>query len=412
MFEARSINVEHKDLIHDVAYDFYGLRLATCSSDQFVKVWDQDDQGNWHQTACWKAHTGSVWKVTWAHPEFGQVLATCSFDRTAAVWEEIVGEGSVPGERGMRHWVRRTNLVDSRTSVTDIKFAPKHLGLLLATCSADSVVRVYEAPDVMNLSQWTLQHEISCKLPFSCLSWNPSLSRLHPPMLAVGSDDSNASSGGKVFIFEYSENTRRWNKPETLPNVTEAVHDLAFAPNLGRSFHLLAVATKDVRIYTLKPLQDSSSMQSGLSRFDIQLSAQCDDHLCTVWRVCWNITGTLLASSGDDGCVRLWKSNYLHNWKCVSVLKGDGTQAQNESASTALATPVGVMASATQSTASPRVIDEMSSPSPQQPPPASKWQAPVIKGRFQKMTWLGSDPPPPPMEKSKPFKKDLDFIVV
>ena len=29
-----------------------------------------------------------MWKVTWAHPEFGQVLASCSFDRTAAVWEE------------------------------------------------------------------------------------------------------------------------------------------------------------------------------------------------------------------------------------------------------------------------------------------------------------------------------------
>jgi WD40 repeat protein len=67
--------------------------------------------------------------------------------------------------------------VDSRTSVTDIKFAPKSLGLLLATCSADGVVRIYEAPDVMNLSQWTLQHEVSCKLPCSCLSWNPSFSR-------------------------------------------------------------------------------------------------------------------------------------------------------------------------------------------------------------------------------------------
>ena len=35
-----------------------------------------------------QTHSGSVWKVTWAHPEFGQVLASCSFDRTAAVWEE------------------------------------------------------------------------------------------------------------------------------------------------------------------------------------------------------------------------------------------------------------------------------------------------------------------------------------
>ena len=35
-----------------------------------------------------QTHYGSVWRVTWAHPEFGQVLATCSFDNTAAVWEE------------------------------------------------------------------------------------------------------------------------------------------------------------------------------------------------------------------------------------------------------------------------------------------------------------------------------------
>lgn len=89
----------------------------------------------------------------------------------------LVGEGPGPGERGTRHWIRRTNLVDSRTSVTDVKFAPKTLGLLLATCSADGVVRIYEAPDVMNLSQWTLQHDITCKLQCSCIAWNPSLSR-------------------------------------------------------------------------------------------------------------------------------------------------------------------------------------------------------------------------------------------
>jgi hypothetical protein len=36
-----------------------------------------------------KAHNGSVWKVAWAHPEFGMgVLASASFDRTVCIWEE------------------------------------------------------------------------------------------------------------------------------------------------------------------------------------------------------------------------------------------------------------------------------------------------------------------------------------
>lgn len=69
--------------------------------------------------------------------------------------------------------------------------------------------------------------------------------------------------------------------------------------------------------------------QTGHTRFEITTAAQFDDHYCTVWRVCWNVMGTILASSGDDGCVRLWKDNYINNWKCVAVLKGDGTSAQS-----------------------------------------------------------------------------------
>jgi len=38
MFVAKSIAADHKDLIHDVSYDFHGRRMATCSSDQSVKA--------------------------------------------------------------------------------------------------------------------------------------------------------------------------------------------------------------------------------------------------------------------------------------------------------------------------------------------------------------------------------------
>lgn len=42
MFVARSIAADHRDLIHDVSFDFHGRRMATCSSDQSVKVRGRD----------------------------------------------------------------------------------------------------------------------------------------------------------------------------------------------------------------------------------------------------------------------------------------------------------------------------------------------------------------------------------
>lgn len=44
MFEPQEIRSEHKDVIHDVLYDYYGQRIATCSSDQTVKVKQNRDK--------------------------------------------------------------------------------------------------------------------------------------------------------------------------------------------------------------------------------------------------------------------------------------------------------------------------------------------------------------------------------
>lgn len=327
-FVSRTLQAEHKDIIHDVSFDFHGKRMATCSSDQSVKVWDLDENKDWHCTANWKTHSGSVWRVTWAHPEYGQLLATCSFDRTAAIWEEQVRESRL-SHREQSHWVKKASLVDSRTSVADVKFAPKHLGLMIATCSADGIVRIYEAMDVMNVSQWSLTHEIPCKTACSCISWNPS--RSHAPMIAVGSDDTAVSTLGQVHVFEYSEGQRKWNRIERLATVAEPVHDIAFAPNMGRSYHMLAVASKDVKIITLAPMGFDPN---GHTKLELRQPAQFDEHTTQVWRVRWNVTGTVLASSGDDGCVRLWKANYMENWKGTAVLKGDSVPPAHPATST------------------------------------------------------------------------------
>ncbi|CAL1532036.1 unnamed protein product [Lymnaea stagnalis] len=331
MFVAQTIASEHKDLIHDVSFDCHGRRMATCSSDHTVKVWDLEN-GKWKCTASWKTPGGSVSRVTWSHPEFGQILATCSFDRTVAVWEELGGDLSTKGDSSANAWLKRISLADSRTTVTDVCFAPKHLGLQLATCSSDGIVRIYEAVDVMKLGNWQLQCEFNCNLSLSCLSWGTS--RTSAPLIAVGSDDANIAAGAKVLIYEYSETTRKWHKVSTIYSVKEAVHDVKFAPSVGRPFHQLAIASDELTIISLKNVREESrQISSEHSIFEIRQSGRFNDHGSKVWRLSWNITGTILSSSGDDGSVRLWKANYLDIWKCISVLKADGGAPEEERAS-------------------------------------------------------------------------------
>ena len=36
-----SFPLQHDDFVHDIAFDFYGKRIATCSSDQRIRVWEK-----------------------------------------------------------------------------------------------------------------------------------------------------------------------------------------------------------------------------------------------------------------------------------------------------------------------------------------------------------------------------------
>ena len=48
--------------------------------------------------------------------------------------------------------------------------------------------------------------------------------------------------------------------------------------------------------------------------------ADFPDHKSEVSKIQWNVTGTVLSSSGDDGRICLWKATYLDDWKLVSVI--------------------------------------------------------------------------------------------
>ncbi|CAG8762155.1 10480_t:CDS:2, partial [Acaulospora morrowiae] len=143
-----------------------------------------------------------------------------------------------------------------------------------------------------------------------CLSWCPS--RTQNPMIVVGCGNQNSA---KIFRQDSSQ---KWLSHEILDGHMMPVYDVSWAPSMGRSYHLIATASKDhhVRIFKL--------VDNKKDGFDVTPVAQLPDHNVEVWKVEWNVTGTILSSSGDDGKVRLWKySLQSGEWKCMNTIYYD-----------------------------------------------------------------------------------------
>ncbi|KAF8217681.1 WD40 repeat-like protein [Mycena galopus ATCC 62051] len=179
MIQTGLIPNAHSDLVTDASYDFYGLRLATCSLDQRIKLWQlEETNGSWALEDDWKAHDAAVSKISWAHPEFGTIIASASFDRTVKVWEQTSGVGlpdsqqvATPGPSSSR-WIERAVLPEARGTVRAVEFAPHHFGLKLASISSDNHLRIYDCLEQPSLTTWQLSEEADVQaLPLS-----PSLS--------------------------------------------------------------------------------------------------------------------------------------------------------------------------------------------------------------------------------------------
>ncbi|RPB23753.1 WD40 repeat-like protein [Terfezia boudieri ATCC MYA-4762] len=342
----------HDDLIHDVCYDFYGKRIVTCSSDQRLKIFDLNDEGEWIQSESWKAHDGSISKVIWGHPEHGHIIASCSNDRTVRIWEEQEFEP----KSSARRW-KKQYTITLDVAIYDISFAPVHRGLKLASISNSGYVYIHEAPEPQDPTIWMSQEQIQILRSQPPRETEQSFvveycpSRWGGEQLAVGAMDT-------VRIYRQQSNGK-YKPMEELKCHKNLVRGIAWAPTMGRSYHLIATACKDghVRIFKLTEAK-SHSFSSGRSRgalntgggsgrtldepltpggmdedeednedfegsgneYNVEMIADFDDHRKDVWRVKWNATGTILISGGDDGKIRLWKATLNGEFRCMSAV--------------------------------------------------------------------------------------------
>jgi len=349
------LSSRHNDYIHDVSFDCYGRRMATCSGDRFVRIWDyvliennnnnnmedsnEEENLGWQLSSEFQAHRGSVTKVTWCHSEYGTLVATCS-NSDVKIWEEQTPQQYQGAAK--KSWTVKAHLTEARRDVTCLEFCPRTFGLQLATGSSDGICRMYEAVDLMNLSQWPIKASWSVdssSVPstftsggggITCLSW--CTSRFEPQTLALGTHTH-------VSLWRYHSPSRQYISLLSFPKHPGAVLSVAWAPNVGRRFHWIASCENGgaLRVYQLKrnysTTNDNNNDNDTMEEEDesnknkkncLELeSIKILPSNQPLWKCQWNVTGTVLATSGDGGIVQLWKCDTSSGqWKCVSQING------------------------------------------------------------------------------------------
>ncbi|EKM51423.1 uncharacterized protein PHACADRAFT_263541 [Phanerochaete carnosa HHB-10118-sp] len=310
-------------MIHDAQLDYYGKRLATCSSDRTVKVFDVVD-GEAQRAAghTLKGHTGPVWQVSWAHPKYGHILASCSYDGKVIIWKEQSGQAG-----GGWAKVKEHTLHDA--SVNSVSWAPHELGAILACASSDGKISVLT---FKNDGQWGADMFIGHAIGCNAVSWAPAVQP--GSLIAPQPAEGQAAQGVKRFasagcdnlvkIWAFREDTQAWVEEDVLEGHTDWVRDVAWAPNIGlpRSYIATASQDKTVLIWT-KDTPTASWTKTALDPSASSTAAPPAGAVPgrfpdVVWRVSWSLAGNILAVSCGDGKVTLWKENLKGVWECVS----------------------------------------------------------------------------------------------
>mmetsp|Transcript_61861 Transcript_61861/g.135933 ORF Transcript_61861/g.135933 Transcript_61861/m.135933 type:complete len:365 (-) Transcript_61861:92-1186(-) len=358
--QVRLPTLSEADYVHDIAYDYYGTRLALCTSSLRISIFtaptssgSQDNSSAaWTETARMeRAHAGPIWRLSWGHPEHGEPLVSCSEDHVITVWYQGRGGGAAATQRlgegcsGLPSWQRRAQL-QCDGPVVDVRFAPAPVGIKLAACTADGRAKVFECVNALDLRSWEPEDlELPGQRPAAAaagagcssaaLDWMPapfgSGGDEHGEALAV------AGRAGRLAIW-VKEKAGRWKElagTEAHPVAGGGVKDVAWCPNLCRPYEIVATCGAGAALWRVDFSTQDEGYGGTYGRKETSCACQLQllkqlmpsaDEACLVWRCSWNLTGTTLALCPEGGEVSVWKATASLEWRpeCeIDLMGGD-----------------------------------------------------------------------------------------
>ncbi|XP_014675709.1 PREDICTED: protein SEC13 homolog [Priapulus caudatus] len=248
-----------------------------------------------------KGHDGPVWQVAWAHPMCGNLLASCSYDRKVLIWKESGGQ-----------WNKLYEYANHDSSVNSISWAPHDYGLMLACGSSDGAVSIISSSGDGNWEskKITNAHTIGC----NSVSWASAvLSNSMPDQSGTGKAVKRFVTGGCDSLVKiWREDDGQFVEEQKLEGHSDWVRDVAWAPSIGLPHQIIASCSQDRRVIIWR--NDGTAGATWTST----VLHTFDD---VVWHVSWSVTGNILAVSGGDNKVSLWKETLEGQWVCISDVK-------------------------------------------------------------------------------------------
>lgn len=278
--------------------DYYGKRLATCSSDKTIKIFEIDGE-NQKLVETLRGHEGPVWQVSWAHPKFGVILASASYDGKAIIWREE-----------NRHWSNIHQHTAHHASVNSVSWAPQEYGALLLCASSDGQISVVEFKDEGKCDSVVFPaHDTGV----NAVSWAPpsvsgSIVQTTGAQQPQQQESRRFVSGGSdnlVKVWKFDSESGNYVLESTLEGHSDWVRDVAWSPSvLSKSYIASASQDRSVIIWT----------QEGNNPWTRKF-LRSENFPDVVWRVSWSLSGNVLAVSGGDNKVTLWKENLKGEWE-------------------------------------------------------------------------------------------------
>ncbi|CAH1716399.1 protein SEC13 homolog [Aphis gossypii] len=282
---------EHEGEVHDAELDYYGQRLATCSSDKTIKIYSINN-GNKTLLANIKGHHGPVWQICWSHPVSGHLLASCSYDKRVVVWKES------------NDWFNIFEFTHE-SSVNAVAWAPHQHGTILASASSDGSVGVHVFNKEWSSKSFSAHHN-GC----NTVAWAPYKE------LLFGSDQTDfgkklvlASGGCDNLVKIWTVENDQWIQVGEINCHTDWVRDVAWTCTIGDNRQLIASCSEDKTVVVSHSDDYSKWSSVVMHLFDSR-----------VWTVSWSKIGNVLAVSAETNKVSLWKEKTIGHWVSCSEI--------------------------------------------------------------------------------------------